>query len=92
MLKRITKQWVRITKHQARARYKTRQDVYILPHKMHPDNDTFPPVPIIKADVPMEEALCEMMSRINFNSQAGEYPAFYITREEYDERMGRGFV
>lgn len=88
----ITSNWVRITKKQARIRYMTNQDLYALPCNANPESPWVSMSPIQHTENSAEawESFLNAFSYYNCHHGMGRYPAFYITREEYDERMGRG--
>ena len=81
----ITNNWVRITKKQAEIRYKTNQDVYILPCNMNPDNVWQRPINMFYPGRDFDQVVNEY-SYYNCDNERGKYPAYYITRQEYNER------
>lgn len=82
----VTTNWARISKKQAQARYKTNQDVFVLPCKMHPENVWQKPINMFCRDRSFDQIVNEF-TYYNCDYERGYYPAFYITRKEYDARM-----
>ena len=85
-----TTNYPRITKRQAEARYKTGQTVYILPCNMHPENAWQRPIDMNYPGRDFHSVASEY-SYYNCDGERGRYPAYYISRAEYEERTNGGF-
>ena len=96
MNKIITNNYIRITKKQAESLYKTRQDFYMCPCNLNPDNAWI----ILKCSPSLYEeykgktftTLVNEFTYYNCNNQLGYYPAFYMNRKEYEQRTKREFI
>ena len=95
MNKIITNNYVRITKKQAEALYKTRQEFYMCPCKANPENHLVVCC-ICPGNDEYTEKTFEMLFNTfcyyNCNNQLGYYPAFYMNRKEYESRTKREFI
>lgn len=89
MKKIITNNYVRISKKQAAARYKTDQNIYLLPCKMHPENLWQNPMLFNRkgSEHNTFDQIVNSFEYYNCDYERGYYAAFYITRKEYEERM-----
>ena len=85
MRKVITKNWVRISKKQARSRYNTNQDIYITPCKANPENPFV--TPTLVNHYKDFDSIVFWYTKYNCCNELGDYPAYYITRKEYNERV-----
>lgn len=83
-----TLNYVRITKKQAERRYNTKQEVYILPCNLNPENVWQKPALIKQNGLFLEpfENVVNHFIYYNCDRERGKYPAYYISREEYEER------
>lgn len=96
MNKIITTNYVRITKKQAERLYKTKQDFYMCPCKVNPES----PWGLLCWICPENdeytgktfETLLNEFHFYNSNNELGYYPAFYMSRKEYEERVNRAFI
>lgn len=87
----ITANYRRITKKQAAARYKTGQPVYFCPVKLNPESPWGLLWSPSNNSEPWDSVL-NMFSFYNCDNERGRYPAFYITRAEWDERHNAPFT
>lgn len=96
MNKIITTNYVRITKKQAERLYKTKQEFYMCPCKVNPEN----PYGLFCCICPGNDEYTEktfetLLNEFHFynsNYEIGYYPAFYMSRKEYEERANRAFI
>ena len=96
MNKIITNNYIRITKKQAETLYKTLQDFYMCPCKANPES----PLGLLCWICPGNdeytgktfEMLVNAFCYYNCNNQLGYYPAFYMNRKEYEQRIKREFI
>lgn len=88
MRKIVTRNWTRISKHEARRLFDAGKDIHLLPCKMNPENMYHVPtqannLPDDTGDVWAFDQLCSWYNYHNCQyAEAGKYPAFYVYNNE----------
>lgn len=84
----VTRNWTRISKHEARRLFDAGKDIYLLSCKMYPENMYHVPTlvnntPDDTGDALTFNGVCRWYSYYNCQyTETGKYPAFYVHNDE----------
>lgn len=81
MQKIETKNYIRIDKRQARKIYENNGELYMIPHKMNPENSWGLLLGPVNTFYPFD-GMVNGATFYNCNNETGNYLAFYIKKED----------
>lgn len=81
MIKIETTKYIRINKRQARKIYENNGELFMIPHKMNPENSYGMLLGPVNTFFPFDQ-IVNSATYYNCNSECGWYLAFYIKKED----------